>query len=107
MVTFFNHYKVWRYDSRLKNYISENGLGYLDEMGEEEYEIWPAKENAVMSQNSRVSLNVDTRLSVTYEWNNRFFFNAYGQFCNFHFKTSNFSSRLNDWYINAALGVRL
>lgn len=107
MLTFHNHLKMWRYDSNLKDLVKTEGVDAVDDLNDADYKIRELKENPVESQNSRMRLNVDTRLSITYEWNNRLFFNAFGQFSNFRFKMDDFKGRLNDWYVNAAIGVRL
>ena len=52
-------------------------------------------------------MNIDARLSLTYEWNERLFINAYGQFGSFNNKTDDIKGRLNEWYINASIGLRL
>ncbi len=115
MLSFYNHHKTYRYDSYLKDSVQEYmGKGDWDkaadlifEMPETDYKIRPAAINAEESQNSSIRLNFDARLSITYEWNERIFVNAFGQFCNFNYKTDYIKGRLNDWYINAAIGIRL
>lgn len=115
MVTFYNHHKMYRFDSNLKDmmqeYLEKEGweraVQMVTEMPETDYRIRPADKNAEESQNSSIRLNFDARLSVTYEWNERIFVNAYGQFSNFNYKTDYINGRLNDWYINAAIGIRL
>ena len=59
------------------------------------------------SVNSNMKRNFDARLSFTYEWNDNIFFNAYGQYSNFRYKTDEISGRLDDWYVNASIGIRL
>ena len=107
MLTFYNHHKMWRYDSNLKDIITE--YGFLSALGlnATDYRIWKASQNAVSESNSDLEVNLDARLSVTYEWNSLLFLNIYGQFSNFKFKMDNYSGHLNDWYINASLGLRL
>ena len=107
MLTFYNHIKCWRYDSNLKDEIEKGGWLEFMEMEDKDYKIREAKENPVASENSKIRLNFDARLSLTYEWNSRLFINAYGQFSNFQYKTDKMKGRLNDWYINASIGVRL
>lgn len=107
MVTFYTHHKMWRYDSNLKDLVNGGGWNEFLDMKEEEYKIRTAKDHPVSSENSSIRLNYDARLSVTYEWNERLFINAFGQFCNFKYKTDRMSGRMNDWYINAAIGLRL
>ncbi len=107
MLTFCNRYKMWRYDSNLKDLIYTKGMDVIDELDEDDYRLRPSTENAEEIRNSNLKLNVDTRLSVTYEWNDHIFLNAYGQFLNFRYKTDEISGRLNDWYVNASIGIRL
>ena len=107
MVTFHNHIKLWHYDSNLKDLVVSEGLDEVDDMEETGYRIRPSAQNPVESKNSNMTLNFDARLSISYELNDCLLFNAYGQFCNFRYKTDNFSGRLNDWYIKAAIGIRL
>ena len=104
MVTFYNHHKMYCFNSNLKEVMQNEGWGAAMKMKEEEYKIEPAGEE---SHTSNIRLSFDARLSLTYEWNERIFINAFGQFCNFNFKTDDIKGRLNDWYINAAIGVRL
>lgn len=95
----------------MQEYLEKEGWERADqmvtEMPETDYRIRSADKNAEESQNSSIRLNFDARLSVTYEWNERIFVNAYGQFSNFNYKTDYINGRLNDWYINAAIGIRL
>lgn len=107
MATFYSHHKLWRYDSNLKDVVKSGGLDDLYDVDEADYRIWESKQNGVESMNSSLKWNIDARLSITYEWDNRLFFNAYGQFSNFQFKTDEFNGRLNDWYINTSIGIRL
>lgn len=99
MLTFFNRRKTWRYGSNYKD------QPLYEEMDESE---WRLKEEplSVKDTHTSMTLNIDARMSVTYNWK-RFFVNAYGQFSNFHYKDGNVKGRLNDWYVNASLGVRL
>ena len=107
MVTFYNHHKMYFFDSNFKDTIQREGwLSALD-IPDGDYKIRRADQNPEISKNSNIQLNFDARLSITYEWNERLFINAYGQFGNFRYKTDHISGRLNDWYVNAALGIRL
>ena len=107
MLTFYNHHKMWRYDSNLKDVVAQDGWDEFMEMPEEDFRIREAETDPVISRNSNIKLSYDARLSVTYEWNSRVFINAYGQFNSLGFKVDHISGRLNDWYINASIGVRL
>lgn len=107
MLTFYNHHKMWRYDSNLKDMLKEEGMIELINMEETDYKIRPSAKNYIDSENSSMQLNIDGRLSITYEWNERFYLNAFGQFGSFRYKYDEIKGRLNDWYINAAIGIRL
>lgn len=104
MVTVYNRHKTWRYDSNLRDLAIDDIEHSEDELPQDQ---WRLKEEplSVSDHHSTLGLNFDARLSITYQWN-VFFVNAYGQFCNFHYKDSNVKGYLNDWYVNAALGVR-
>ena len=106
MLTFYNHNKSWRYDSNLKTVIMRNGFEAALAMEDSEYRI--DKDNPYIStKDSSMKINFDARVSVTYEWNKRIFLNAFCQFTNFKYRLDDLNGRLNDWYLNASLGVRL
>lgn len=106
MLTFYNHNKIWRYDSNLKRVIKHYDFEKALEMEDSEYRI--DKENPnISTKNSSMKINFDARVSVTYEWNKRVFLNAFCQFTNFKYRLDDLNGRLNDWYLNASLGLRL
>lgn len=107
MLTFYNHHKVWRYDSNLKETIQEKGFKDAMEMEQSAFRIHEAEKDPVTSKNSNMKINFDARVSVTYEWNQRVFVNAFCQFSNFKYRMDDIKGRLNEWYINASLGLRL
>jgi hypothetical protein len=107
MITFQNHIKLWRYDSNLKDLVYTGGLDGMEDIAEVDYKIRPSQTNHVEGKNSDMMLNVDARLSVGYEWNDRILFNVFGQFNSFRYNISDMNCRFNDWYINASIGVRL
>lgn len=78
--------------------ISVEGYEFADN-----YKIQSTGEH---SCNNRVALNFTARLSVTYNWS-RYFFNVNGQFNNFNYRHNAMHGHLNDWYVNAVVGVRL
>ena len=116
MVTVVNRTRINTYDSNFKELAHAHLLEQVlneaikEETGEEmpltdyssEYQI---QSTGVHSRNNRIALNFTTRLSVTYNWN-RYFVNANGQFNNFNYKHKAMNGHLNDWYINASIGVR-
>lgn len=103
MLTFYNQLKIWRYDSNYRQMAKDDKWHKDDELLPEEYRIWEMENT---TQHSNVILNIDARLSLTYQWS-RYFINAYGQFNNFRYDNGDNSSRLNDWFINVAIGIRL
>ena len=107
MLTFYNHHKMWRFDSNLKDLVENGGWDEFLEMEEKDYRIREAKKDHIVTRNSNIKLNYDARLSITYEWNSRVFINAYGQLNSFGYKLDQVSGRLYDWYVNASIGVRL
>jgi hypothetical protein len=104
MLAFYNRHQIWYFNSTLRNVMREEGWMDSMAMGVDLYKIWL---NNQEDYNSNMKLNVDARLSITYEWGERLFINAFGQFCNFNYKTDYMKGRLNEWYINASIGVRL
>ena len=116
MVTLVNHTRINTYESNLEEVINKHLVEYavkkvfadesikVDRLDfSDEYKIQSSGEH---SRNNRVALNFTTRLSITYNWS-RYFINANGQFNNFNYKHHAMHGHLNDWYINASVGVRL
>ncbi len=54
----------------------------------------------------KISWNIDARVSITYNWN-RYFFNIYGQWYHSRNSIDDNEMKLNDWYVNASMGIRL
>ena len=131
MLTAVNRTKINTYTSNFKELSNEKLLLYafieyakeMREQGAEGYEdidfenIETELENEYLNQyriestgtrsrNNRLALNFTARLSITYNWK-RYFINANGQFNNFNYKHDAMHGHLNDWYINASVGVRL
>lgn len=116
MVTVVNRTRINTYDSNFKELAHAHLLEQVinealkEETGEEmpltdysnEYQL---QSTGVHSRNNRIALNFTTRLSVTYNWD-RYFINANGQFNNFNYKHKAMHGHLNDWYINASVGMR-
>lgn len=119
MVSVVNRTRINTYDSNFKEVANahllemtlweimseEENDGTDDDVSydfSDEYEI---RSTGTHSRNNRVALNFTTRLSVTYNWD-RYFVNANGQFNNFNYRHKAMRGHLNDWYINASVGVR-
>lgn len=120
MITLVNRMKMTNYSSNFVQIANEELSqvnmddefveDYVNEeidMRADDYEI---HEEGTISRNNRVAFNFTTRLSVTYNWS-RYFVNVNGQFNNFQYShksdKNSMHGHLNDWYINASVGVRL
>ena len=116
MVTLLNQTCINTYESNLEEVMNKHLVEYaigelfvdggmkVDKLDfSDEYEIHSTGE---YSRNNRVALNFTARLSITYNWS-RYFVNANGQFNNFNYKHNAMHGHLNDWYVNASVGVRL
>lgn len=121
MVTLMNRTRINTYNSNfkdlanehllemaLKEMLSEEGLIDLtdDDLDNDFSDECEIQSTGGHSRNNRIALNFTTRLSITYNWS-RYFINANGQFNNFNYKHKAMHGHLNDWYINASVGVRL
>lgn len=92
MLTLYNKQEIELYEC----YVSE-GDGTEDDKIE-------YSESAYKTSNP--TLTVNARLSLTYNWK-RCYFNVYGQFNHFHYDHDEAGSgSINDWYVNASMGVR-
>ena len=98
----YNRLKVYTYD----NYWLQVALTDSDEDSLDDFTKWWIKPLDSKTVKGRMNLNIDARLSVTYNLKN-WFFNVNGQFSNFHYKHDFTKGHLNDWYINASVGLRL
>ena len=114
MMTIVNRTKINTYSSNFKDVAHEHLTDYaialyededaeFPEVSPDEYQI---ESTGSHSRNNRLALNFTGRLSITYNWD-RYFINANGQFNNFNYKHSALHGHLNDWFINASVGVRL
>ena len=111
MVTLVNRMKMDRYSSDFVEQAAEDLHNQtIDEFYNSEDLECTLKHEGTVSHNNRVAMNFTLRLSVTYNWS-RYFANVNGQFNNFQYshKSTNNSmhGHLNDWYVNASVGVRL
>ena len=116
MVTLVNRTRINTYSTNFKEIANTNLfeliiLEFLHAQGisVEGYEFadnYKIQSTGEHSCNNRVALNFTARLSLTYNWS-RYFFNVNGQFNNFNYRHNAMHGHLNDWYVNAAVGVRL
>ena len=81
-----------------------------EEITDEQWDSWhdnlritPSVEK---TYNSGLTMNLDLRLSVTYNFS-RYFMNCNGEFNNFRVRKSTTNGRLENWVVNASFGVRL
>ena len=105
MLTLVNRIKVYAFKTNVEDVMNqyEDDEYPSDEELLAQYEITPLTRK---SYNSGIAVNFDARISVTYNFG-RYFVNAYGQFNNFRYTHEDNRGRLNDWFVNAAFGVRL
>ena len=105
MLTLVNRIKVYAFKTNVEDVLNqyEDDEYPSDEELLAQYVITPL---ARKSYNSGIAVNFDARISVTYNFG-RYFVNAYGQFNNFRYTHEDNRGRLNDWFVNAAFGVRL
>ena len=116
MVTLVNRTHINTYSTNFKEIANTNLfeliiLEFLHAQGisVEGYEFadnYKIQSTGEHSCNNRVALNFTARLSLTYNWS-RYFFNVNGQFNNFNYRHNAMHGHLNDWYVNAAVCVRL
>ena len=109
MVTLYNRLDSWRYNSTLREKMLKERNDPTYDGGEltiEDYVIWPMEEDYRDTHYSKMTLTFDARMSITYNIGN-WFINAFGQFSNYRYNYKNSSGRLNDWFINASVGLRL
>lgn len=105
MLTLVNRIKVYAFKTNVEDVLNqyEDDEYPSDEELLAQYEITPLTRK---SYNSGIAVNFDARVSVTYNFG-RYFVNAYGQFNNFRYNHEENHGHLNDWFVNAAFGVRL
>lgn len=105
MLTLVNRIRVYAFKTNVEDVLNqyEDDEYPSDEELLAQYVITPL---ARKSYNSGIAVNFDARISVTYNFG-RYFVNAYGQFNNFRYTHEDNRGRLNDWFVNAAFGVRL
>ncbi len=109
MITLYNRIKAYEYESNYSAFIDHDTDG-KKAIPEGDDDSWlndvTLKEVGTEVQHGKISINMDARVSVTYNWN-RYFFNVYGQWNHLHHKIDNNKVKLNDWFVNASIGIRL
>lgn len=110
MLVLYNRVKVKVYDSNYDIFLYEDDPTTGKKAILDDDDSWTdditIDEVASMTRHSKITLNYDARVSLTYNWN-RYFVNVYGQWNNFRNKYDSNTLKLNDWYVNASLGIRL
>ncbi len=110
MLTLVNKLKAYGYATNIEE-MMEDPVFWDDTISYEEWDKW-YYENVRISPagdttfNSGISIGFDTRASLTYNIG-RYFFNAYGQFNNIRYHHNSAHGYLNDWFVNASIGIRL
>lgn len=109
MLTFVNKVKGYAYETNVLELLE--GSDFMnEEITDEQWDSWhdnlritPSVEK---TYNSGLTMNLDLRLSVTYNFS-RYFMNCNGEFNNFRVRKSTTNGRLENWVVNASFGVRL
>ena len=93
MLTVYNNQKVEFYDCYVDNSTDDTENDRIEYRDSE-------------SKTSAMTVTVDARLSLTYNWE-RLFVNVYGQWNRFRYDHDDAGSgRINDWFVNASVGFR-
>ena len=108
MLTFVNQIRLYSYTTNFLELALDPAGDALegDEFDKWLYDNSRIEEKEYNTYNGGLAVNFDARLSLTYNFN-RYFINAYGQFCNFRYRHDESHGYLNDWFVNASFGVRL
>ena len=110
MATVFNRVRAYGYSTNVEELMDDPNFKSED-ISDEDWDAWwygglkitPMGEKTFKSG---VTVNFDARLSVTYNFG-RYFLNAYGQFNSFRYHHNDSHGRLDDWFVNTAIGIRL
>ncbi len=110
MITFVNRITCYGYNTNVEELMDEP-WAYDEDVPDDEWDEWFYRNVQIEfmgkeSFNSGVTVNFDARLSLTYNFS-RFFVNVYGQYNDFRYRHRSSHGQLNDWFVNAAFGVRL
>jgi len=110
LLTFVNKVKAYGYSTNVDELAHMPSFTGNEMSNDEWYDWWydnlRIEPMGQETFNSGLTVNFDSRLSITYTFG-RFFVNAYGQFNNFRYSHNNSHGRLNDWFVNTSIGVRL
>lgn len=110
MLAVYNRAKVRLYESNYDLFLDEGQTSPTGKKAVPDDKSWmqdiTLREVGTSVRHANVSVNIDARLSVTYNID-RYFLNVYGQLNNFKNSIDNNRVRLTDWFVNASLGIRL
>ena len=110
MLTIVNKIKTYGYATNVEE-LMEDPMFWDEDTDNDTWDKWFYGNLRVSPMgdktfNSGMTVNVDARLSVTYNIG-RYFLNAYGQFNNMRYSHKSSHGYLNDWFINSSVGLRL
>ena len=116
MLTCLNRMKVYRYDSTYRQ-MAEDGLEHsYEEMEDLLYDtmddpsvmqLKADPQNPEVTETGRMTLNFNARASLTCNLAEWAYVNVYGQLYNFRFRQAANHGSLTEWFVKAALGIRL
>ena len=110
MLTFVNIIKVYGYSTSVEELMKDPRF-VSEDIEEEEWNKW-WNDNLRIEPighklySNGISLNIDARLSLTYNFG-RYFLNVYGQYNNNRYQHDDSHGHMNDWFVNTSFGVRL
>lgn len=110
MLTFVNKLKAYGYATNVEE-LMEDPKFWDPDISNDEWDEW-FYENVHITPmgektfNSGLTVSFDARVSLTYNVG-RYFFNAYGQFNNIRYHHNSTNGYVNDWFVNASIGIRL
>ena len=110
MLTFVNRIKAFGYATNVEQ-LMEDPMFWDEDTDADTWDKWFYGNLRIAPMgdktfNSGMTVNVDARLSVTYNFG-RYFLSAYGQFSNMRYRHDSSHGHLNDWFVNTSLGIRL
>ena len=113
MLVFYNRKKVTLYDSNYDVFLYEgepspNGKkAYPEDIEDLSWaDDVTIQESDEVVKHGKVSFNLDARASISYTWD-RYFLNVHGQWNQFKHSVDRNTVKLDDWFVNASLGIRL
>lgn len=110
MLTFVNKIKVYGYATNMEELMSHENF-WSQELSDDEWDTWFDSNARIAPMgdktfNSGLSIGFDAHMSISYNIG-RYFFCANGQFNNIRYRHDRTHGYLNDWFVNASVGMRL